>query len=137
MKALIIAFFLMAAAAFAGNIARIEAWDNPLEVRARHNIEAFAGETVIIRPKLLSYSAAVNLTGASNVVMTYNAVGSTNTHTVTGSVYSATNGQIEVVWPLAPATNARVYSYSVLISSGTTWAVVAAFGEIKLQSLNP
>lgn len=105
-------------------------WDVELSRPASMPIELVRGETLKLKPRLLSNSEPVNLSNCTAVVLRYRSAEMTNYYVVTGSVDKASS-RICVTWSPAceaPATN-YAFTLAAVMPTGSTLRV---FGKIKL-----
>ncbi len=123
-------FLACGAAQAADDLAAIR-WDVELSRPAAMSIELVRGETVNLEPRLLSYSAPLDLTNCTAVVLRYRSADMTDYYAVTGLVASAADGRMRVTWTPAceaAATN-YLFTFAASMPSGSTLRV---FGKIKL-----
>lgn len=132
--AAIMCFMFMAAIGFASTtpIAKVYRWNSTVEDGSAFALSPTRGETMILQIRLIEYGQPKDLTHAYTVYMIYKAVGSTNTHLISGSVLDATDGMVQIEWTSAHEFAASAYAYDVLVS-GPTSTVVGARGAIKFR----
>jgi hypothetical protein len=114
---------LYAPCSFAADIAPRDRWyidyDNP----SLHRLEIRRGSTLILEPTVRQNGTAVDLTDATNVFLAYKAINATNFYAVTGSVYSATGGVIQIRWTSAQETTNSALVGDIYITSTNATAV--------------
>jgi hypothetical protein len=107
----------------AADIAPRDRWyidyDNP----SLHRLEIRRGSTLILEPTVRQNGTAVDLTDATNVFLAYKAINATNFYAVTGSVYSATGGVIQIRWTSAQETTNSALVGDIYITSTNATAV--------------
>lgn len=125
------ALFMAASLAHGADDLAAIRWDVELSRPAAMPLELVRGETVNIEPRLLSYSAPVNLSNCTAVVLRYRSAEMTNYYAATGEVASATNGRLRVTW--SPACEAPATNYAfTLAATMTNGLTLRVFGKIKL-----
>jgi hypothetical protein len=91
-------------------------WDIETSRPATYGVTLFRGESVDLEPRFLSYSSAVSLSNATEVVLRYRPSHITTGawyYAVTGSVLSASEGRIRVRWTPSAETVWTNYVYTL------------------------
>lgn len=105
-----------------GDSLPILSWDIPVNRPISYTLPLYRGESVHIRPRFVQGSSAISLPGGSVAVLKYRDYGmqETSWYAVTGTVWSATNGQVDVLWtPSAEgASNLYVFTIAVSVTAG-------------------
>lgn len=96
------------------------------------SLQLIRNETVYVDLQYLQYGSVQDLTGVTNVVLRY-ADGANAWQSLTGSVVSATNGQVRLPWSPACSQSATNYSFTVVLFSAAG-NNTRANGTIQLKS---
>lgn len=125
---------LAAGSALAADFAPVITWTNAVEKLAAVDREILRGETVILEPRWTLRGAALDLTGATNIMLAYtDAAASTNAtyYSLTGSLHSATGGIVRLRWTPSQCGTADRYNYNVIVSDGVT-VLCRCYGTLTL-----
>lgn len=126
-------YFLLTSAARADAIAPLR-WQIETSRPASVELPLIRGETVHLEPQYLSYGAALDLTGVTEVVLRYRSatMAAGTYYAATGSVLVATGGTVRVTWTPTNEAAASSYTYTIAAKSaaGNT---LRGYGIIKLQ----
>lgn len=132
--AILSACLLLSLSAGAADFAPVVRWTNAVEDLKPVARELLRGETVVLEPRWTQGGAALDLTGATNVLLGYtDANPSTNSvyYSLTGTVHSATGGVVRFRWTAAACGAADWYNYEVIVADSST-VLCRSFGRLTL-----
>lgn len=125
-------YFLLNSVAHADAIAPLR-WQIETSRPASVPLELVRGETVYLAPQYMSYGAPMDLSDVYEVVLRYRdtSLAAGTYYAATGTVSSATNGEVRVMWTPAQEAPASSYTYTIAAKSlaGDT---LRGFGTMKL-----
>jgi hypothetical protein len=103
---------------------------------AAQNLRILRNETVQLRPQFLNGAAAVSIPTNATVTFRYRdaSISTGAYHVATGTVYNATNGQVNLLWVPAYCGTLTNYAYNILVSSNTV-VCYRGFGGLRFQGV--
>ena len=102
---------------------------------ARQDIAITHGETIAIEPTYITYGSPVDLSSCYEVLLRYRSadMAAGTYYAATGTVTSATNGQVRILFGPAQTGTNSLYSYDIKLT-GADSASLKASGRIKIAA---
>ena len=103
---------------------------------AAQNLRLLRNETVQLRPQFLNGDAAVSIPTNATFTFRYRdaSISTGAYHVATGTVYNATNGQVNLLWLPAYCGTLTNYAYNILVASNTV-VCYRGFGALRFQGV--